>query len=187
MALNYLFFWNLKSSSDNAWHPLPGANPIQYIDNLPTWIKRQDIEATAVDVAPFVVGVGALAHLRQLNDFGFTAHASVFRNAKTLMALHRSVLVFTPLVLACQATGLEYRYLVPRWAHEREMRRDEEQVRRHVDVGMYAGVACWAIRMYGLRLGTRYWAPLDVVLGGFLADLAHREYCKAHGLSLIHI
>jgi len=182
MPLSTFFFCNAKTPSDNLWRPQPGANPTQYTDNLPSWTKRADLEATIVDVAPFIAGVGALAHLRQLNDFGLTAHASIFRNPKTLMAMHRTTCALTPVVLACQVAGLDYRFLIPRWASDRELRRDEEQVRRHVDFGMCAGVACWVIRMYGLRMGTRYWAPLEVIVGGALADLAHREYCKAHGL-----
>lgn len=182
MALDTLAFWRHKQPQDNAWHPYPGASPHQYVDNLPTWIKRQDLEAAVVDTAPFVVGVGGLAHLRQANDFGLTAHASIFRNTLTMTAMHRAVLFLTPVILGCQATGVDYRYVIPRWAHDRERRRDEEEVRKHVDVGMYLGAACWFFRMYGFRAGTRYWAPLDIVMGGALADLMQREYIKAHGL-----
>lgn len=182
MALNTFFFWTTKTPPDNQWHPIASGNPIRYPDNLPPWLKRTDIAATTVDVAPFVAGAGGLAHIRQANHFGFDAHASIFRNPKTLTAMHRSVIYLTPLVLACQVAGLEYRTYIPRWCHDRERRRDEEEVRLHVDVGMYAGVACWFVRIYGLRLGRAYWAPIDVIMGGALADLMHREYCKAHGL-----
>ncbi|OTA23403.1 hypothetical protein BTJ68_13801 [Hortaea werneckii EXF-2000] len=181
-ALQYLFFWNFKSASDNDWHPLPNGSPVKRLDNLPTWLKRQDLEATCIDTAPFVAGAGSIAHLRQLNLFPLEAHASIFKNPKTLRALHRATIFVAPVILACQSLGVEYRTLIPRWCHDRERRRDEEEVRTHIDVGMYVGVASWFIRMYGLRWGRAYWAPIDVVLGGGLADLAHREYYKAHGL-----
>jgi hypothetical protein len=180
--MDKLLFWNYKTAQDNAWHPFPGASPTIYLDNLPPWLKRQDLEAACVDIAPFVAGAGGVAHIRQLNQFGFEAHASVFRNPKTLTALHRSVIFVAPLVLGCQAVGIEYRDLIPRWASERERRRDEEEVRKHVDVGMYVGAALWFVRMYGLRWGRRYWAPIDIVIGGALTDLLHREYMRAHGL-----
>ncbi|KAK5108736.1 hypothetical protein LTR62_007883 [Meristemomyces frigidus] len=182
MALHSLFFWHTKQSLDNTWHPLVTNSPTTNPNNLPPFLKRVDIEATAVDASPFIAGAGALAHLRQANDFGFTARASVFRNPKTLRTLHRATLITVPVVLACQAAGVEYRYFIPRWSHERERRREDEEVRRHVAVGMVAGMACWVVRIYGLRKGRLYWAPVDVVLGGALADLLHREYGKAHGL-----
>ncbi|KAF2763904.1 hypothetical protein EJ03DRAFT_332331 [Teratosphaeria nubilosa] len=178
--LPYLFFWTHKSPESNTWRPVPGANP-KPIDNLPPFLARTDLAATSIDAAPFIAGAGSLAHLRQIHKFGFTASANIFANPKTLRALHRTTLVLIPAVLVAQALGLEYRYAIPRWSHEREMRRDEEEVRRHVDVGMYAGVACWAVRLYGLRWGRAFWAPMEVVMGGALADLMHREYGKAHG------
>jgi hypothetical protein len=180
MNLSPLFFWTSKTEQDNAWHPIPGQNPTKYVSNLPTLIKRQDLEAACVDIAPFVAGVGALAYVRQLNDFGFTATANVFKNPKTLMAMHRTVLVVTPVVLLCQATGVEYRRFIPRWSQPRERMRDEEMVRKQVDFGMLAGVATWTLRIYGLRRGRAYWAPIDVVMGGALADVMHREYVRAH-------
>ncbi|KAK3117350.1 hypothetical protein LTR53_001340, partial [Teratosphaeriaceae sp. CCFEE 6253] len=174
MALQYLFFWNTKTPEDNAYHPEVNGSSTITTANLPTWLKRIDPEAACVDIAPFVAGVGGLAHLRQANDFGFTARASIFSNPKTLLAMHRTVLYLTPVVLLCQATGIEYRNFVPRWSHERERRRDEEEVRGHVDFGLYAGTACWFVRMYGFRVGARYWAPIDIVMGGALSDLLHR-------------
>lgn len=180
-VIQYLFFWNLKSPHDNDWRPQAGRNPTQYIDNLPSFLKRTDIEATVVDTAPFIAGAGGLAHISQLNDFGFTAHASIFKNVKTLTAMHRATLIVAPLVLMCQASGIDYRYAIPRWCHDRELRRDEEQVRQHVDVGMGLGAAVWFSRL-AFRFGTRFWAPMDIVMGGALADLMHREYMKAHGL-----
>ncbi|KAK5132615.1 hypothetical protein LTR08_008814 [Meristemomyces frigidus] len=182
MALHTLFFWTHKTPQDNEWRPAPGGSPTKFTVNLPQMIERLDPEAACVDVAPFVAGAGGLAHLRQLNQFGFEARASVFHNPKTLMAMHRTMLLLTPLVLVCQAAGVEYRNLVPRWCHDRERRREEEEVRMHVDVGMYAGAALWLARMYGLRKGRAYWSPIDVVMGGALTDLLHREYNKAHGL-----
>ena len=181
MNLGWFFFWNYKSPPDNAWHPQVGQNPIQSIDNLPSWSKRTDIEATVVDVAPFIAGVGGFAHMSQLNSLGWTAPASVFRNPTTMMAMHRTTLYLTPLVLLMQAVGFDYRSFIPRWSHEREARRDEEEVRKHVDVGMWVGAGGSVLRMYVFNLGRRYWAPMDVVMGGALADLMHREYCKAHG------
>ncbi|KAK5122344.1 hypothetical protein LTR85_004255 [Meristemomyces frigidus] len=184
MALHALFFWTSKTPQDNEWHPFPGANPNRPAVplNLPNAVQRLDIQATSVDVAPFIAGVGGLAHIRQANQFGLEAHASVFRNPKTLLAMHRTVLLVAPVVLVCQAAGLEYRSFIPRWCHDRERRRVEEEVRTHVDVGMYAGAALWFVRMYGFRVGRAYWAPIDVVMGGALTDLMHREYGKAHGL-----
>lgn len=55
------------------------------------------------------------------------------------------------------------------------------EVRKHVAVGMGVGAVCWVGRMYLFNLGRAYWAPLDVVFGGGITDLMHREYCKAHG------
>ena len=181
MRLDWLFFWNHKAASDNDWHPEPGANPIKYVDNLPPWAKRIDVEAATVDVAPLVCGTGALAHIRQLNSLGWTVPASIFRNKTTMMAMHRTVLYLTPLMLLCQACGFEYRYLIPRWSHDRERRREEEEVRKHVDVGLGTGAVSWALRMYVFGAGRAYWAPLDVIMGGALSDLMHREYVKAHG------
>lgn len=180
MALQYLFFWNYKNAESNRWRPEPGHNPTKYINNLPNPVKRTDLEATVVDIAPFVAGMGGLAHISQIHDFGFTAPASIFRNVKTMTAMHRTVVYLTPLVLACQAGGIEYRNFIPRWAHDRELRRDEEEVRQHIDVGMAIGSISWITRMF-FRFGARYWAPIDIVAGGALADLMHREYLKAHG------
>ena len=182
MPLNTLAYWSSKTLSENAWHPFPGASSTSYSSNIPPWLGRMDLQAACVDAAPFIAGAGGLAHIRQMNDFGFTAYASIFRNPKTLTAMHRTVLVATPVLLLCQASGLEYRNVIPRWASDRERRRDEDEVRNHVDVGMYVGAACWFVRMYGLRWGRAYWAPVDVLLGGALADLMHREYSRAHGL-----
>lgn len=181
MVLEYLFFWNYKTPDSNKWRPEPGNNPTKYVDNLPAALKRTDLEATVVDVAPFVAGVGGLAHISQIHEFGFTARASIFTNVKTMTAMHRTVVYLTPLVLACQAAGVEYRSLIPRWAHDRELRRDEEEVRKHVDVGMAIGSVSWVTRMF-FKLGARCWAPIDIVTGGALADLLQREYIKAHGL-----
>ena len=125
--------------------------------------------------------MGGVAHISQAHQFGFTAHASVFRNIKTMTAMHRTVLFLTPLVFICQAWGWEYRSFIPRWAHDRERRRDEKDVREQVDVGMAFGAATWLARMV-FKIGARYWSPIDVVMGGALADLMHREYMRAHGL-----
>ena len=181
MAFENLFFWNHKSPTDNEWRPRPGYSSVRYLDNLPAALKRTDFQATVVDVAPFITGVGGMAHISQIHSFGFTAHASVFRNVKTMTAMHRAVLFLTPFVLVCQAAGMEYRDLIPRWTHDRERRRDEEEVRQHIDVGMALGAASWFARM-AFKIGARYWSPIDVVMGGALADLMHREYNKAHGL-----
>lgn len=120
--------------------------------------------------------------MRQLNSLGWTAPASVFRNVKTMTAMHRAVLYLTPLVLLCQAAGWDYRRFIPRWNHERERRRDEAEVRQQIDAGMGFGAGVWVVRMYFLSVAKAYWAPMDIVMGGALADLLHREYVKAHGL-----
>lgn len=177
--LQYLFFWNLKTPKDNLWHPQIGQNPSKYIDNLPAFLRRTDIEATLVDAAPFVVGAAGLRHISQIHDFGFTAHASIFRNVKTMTAMHRAVVV-VPLILVAQATQIQYRTLIPRWCHERELNRDEVEVRKHVDVGASIGAGIWVTRLL-FKVGLRYWAPFDIVVGGALSDLLHREYVKAHG------
>ncbi|KAM3415262.1 hypothetical protein BST61_g8792 [Cercospora zeina] len=137
-------------------------------------------EASLVDAAPFVAGVGGARHISQIFDFGFTAHASIFRNIKTMSAMHRSVAVLLPTMWTAQAAGIQYRFLIPRWCHERELRRDEDEVRKHINVGACFGGGIWAARMM-FKVGTRYWAPIDIVLGGALSDLLHREYQKAHG------
>lgn len=133
-----------------------------------------------VDVAPFITGAGGLAHISQINDFGFTAPASIFRNTKTMRGMHRTTIYLSPLILAFQAAGLDYRTYIPRWAHPRELRRDEVEVRKHIDVGMGIGSISWILRM-AFKMGVRFWAPMDIVIGGALADLMNREYCKAHG------
>lgn len=182
-SLHYLFFWNHKDALSNAWHPLPGGDPSKPLTALPEWTYRLDAAATAVDAAPFVLAAAALAHLRQLPALGWTAPASVFANARTLAAAQRATLGLVPAVLLAQAAGWEYRYCVPRWAHERERGRDEVQVRRHVEVGMGVGVLGYVARMtvWAHPLGRRVWVPVEVVLGGGLADLMHREFVKAHG------
>lgn len=181
--LQYFFFWNYKQSTDNLWHPVPGGNPTKTVTNLPPWTSRLDPEATIVDAAPLVFGAGALAHLSQLNDLGWTAQANIFKNPRTLAAVHRTTLFLIPAILTLQAADVSYRYFIPRWAHDRERGRDEEQVRKHVEAGMALGVLGYVARMTVLAnpLGRRFWAPAEVVLGGGLADLMHREFVKAHG------
>lgn len=180
MALSYVFFWNFKAPEDNLWHPIPGHGTAIYPATFPGFLRRVDLEAAVVDVAPFVAGAGGIAHLRQLNDFGLTARASIFANKLTMSALHRSAMYLTPLVLGLQAAGVEYRYCIPRWAHDREKRRDEEEVRKHVNTGLALG-ALSSITRSVFKIGPR-WSLLDVVMGGALADLLFREYWKAHGL-----
>ena len=179
--LQHLFFWKFKEPESNKWRPEPGGNPNKHIDNLPTFMKRTDLAATVVDVAPFIAGAGGLAHVSQIHSIGFTVPASVFRNVKTMTAMHRTTLYLTPLVLVCQAIGFQYRDFIPRLAHERELRRDEEGVRKHVDAGMYVGGCIYALRM-AFKVGARYWAPIDVVMGGALTGLLQIEYIKAHAL-----
>lgn len=127
-----------------------------------------------------MVGAGTIAYVSQLNSIGLTAPASVFKNALTISAMHRSALYLTPFVLALQAAGLEYRYFIPRWASDRERRRDEDQVRRHVDFGMAVGAGVMVARSL-FRMGPR-WSLMDALFGGALADLALREYYRAHNL-----
>lgn len=179
MALQTIFFWLSKTPEDNQWRPQPGKNPTLY-PSLPPILQRTDIHAMIVDGAPFITGAGGLAHISQINHFGFTAPASIFRNVKTMSAMHRTTIFLPPLILAFQAAGLDYRTYIPRWAHPRELRRDEEEVRKHIDVGMGIGSASWILRLT-FKLGARFWAPIDIVMAGALADLLHREYIKAHG------
>lgn len=181
MPLQLLSYWNIKTPSDNAWHPQIGQCPTRYTRNLPPILQRTDIEATLVDAAPYIASVGALRHASQAFHFGFTVSANVFKNARTLNSMHVSTLLFVSLVLSFQAAGIEYRNLIPRWSTERERYRDEEEVRRHVDVGAYLGALSWVARMI-MRVGVRYWAPIDVVLGGAGADVLHREYFRTHSL-----
>ncbi|KAF2717478.1 hypothetical protein K431DRAFT_306923 [Polychaeton citri CBS 116435] len=179
MTMN-LFFWNLKTPSDNAWHPEPGKSPVQHRDGLPLILRRIDTTAAIPDVAPFVAGAGSIAHLSQYNSLGWTTPASIFQNPRTLSALNRSATIISVVFLSCQAAGLDYRYLIPRWASDREKRRDELEVRRHVETGMIFGLGSSIVRTI-MGWGPRF-SLLDIVMGGALADLAHREYCKAHGL-----
>lgn len=181
--LQYLLFWNYKRIEDNQWHPVPGDNPVKSLTTLPSWTSRIDPEAAVVDSAPFVFGAGAFAHLSQLNDLGWTAQANIFKNPRTLAVVHRTTLFLVPAILVLQAAGVEYRYCIPRWAHERERGRDELQVRNHVEVGMGFGALGYVARLtvFSNPLGRRFWVPLEVVLGGGLADLMHREFVKAHG------
>jgi hypothetical protein len=175
---SYLFFWNLKTLQDNAWHPFPGASSTTYLSNLPAWTQKLDLAATAVDAAPFVTASGTIAYLSQLNNLGWTVPASPFANKLTISTLHRSALIATPVILGLQALDVQYRYLIPRWASERERRRDEEQARNHVEVGMLGGGALMIARTLA-GMGPR-WSLLDVVLGGALADVLLREYYRAH-------
>lgn len=180
MGIDALFYWNHKGPGANLWRPRPGANPIEHRLNIPLFVKRMDLEATVVDAAPFVATAGAAAHISQIHAFGFTASASVFRNVKTLSAIHRATVIVAPIVLACQAMNVEYRNMIPRWAHERELHRDEEIVRQHVNVGMSLGAVGWVGRTIA-GIGRRYWSPIEVLAGGALADLLQREYLRAHG------
>ncbi|KAF1827157.1 uncharacterized protein K489DRAFT_310628 [Dissoconium aciculare CBS 342.82] len=179
MALDSLLYWRHKDDQHNLWRPVPGQSATLYRDNLPNIVKRMDVEATVVDAAPFITVVGAATHVSQLHSFGFTTSASLFKNVKTLTALHRATLFVTPVVLACQAAGFNYRAYIPRWAHAREVQRDEEIVRQHIDAGMALGAASWLLRL-SFKLGARYWAPIDILAGGALADVMQREYLRAH-------
>ncbi|KAJ4986340.1 hypothetical protein SVAN01_08157 [Stagonosporopsis vannaccii] len=182
MPLQSLSYWTIKTPSDNGWHPQIGKCPTRYTKNLPTQLQRTDIEATIVDAAPYIASVGGFRHVSQAFDFGFTVSANVFKNIRTLNALHTSTLFFVPLILSLQATGIEYRNFIPRWSTEREHYRDEEEVRRHVNVGACLGALSWVGRMI-MKVGVRYWAPIDVVLGGAGADVLHREYFRTHSLN----
>ena len=138
--------------------------------------------AAIVDSAPFICGVGGFAHLRQLNSLGWTAPASIFHNTKTMGAMHGAALLLPAVILTCQAGGVEYRDFIPRWSHGRERRRDESEVREHVQVGTAIGLGIWAVRLFVFRAGRAYQNPLlEATMGGALADLMDREYRKAHG------
>jgi hypothetical protein len=158
---------------------------IDYIDESEVLTPADDlihVDKTKFDV-PFVCGAGSVAYLSQLNSLGWTVPASIFRNAKTLSALHYSAFLLPATVLACQATGFEYRNFIPRWSHDRERRRDETEVRQHIAIGSAVGLGFWAVRLFALRMGRGYRSPLlEIVIGGGLADLMDREDRKTHGL-----
>lgn len=175
-----LMFWLYKTPADNEWHPIPGQNPKKDTKPLPRWLDNIDPAAAVVDAAPFVSGAGFITYARQYNQLGWTVPASVFRNPRTLAAMHLTAMYVTPIICLLQATEVQYRNIIPRWASERELRRDEETARSHVEVGMLAGVASTAIRTF-YKLGPRY-SLMDIILGGALADLCHREYLRAHNL-----
>ncbi|QIX02534.1 hypothetical protein AMS68_008051 [Peltaster fructicola] len=172
--LEHLMYWKHKSPGDNLWHPIPREVP-----RSPVW-KRIDIEAAVVDIAPFVAGAGAFAYMRQINDFGFTTTASVFGNRRTVLATHRASLVMAGAVLGLQVAGIEYRQYIPRWASDRESRRDDEEARQHIDAGMIAGLGILLTRTI-LRKGPSP-SLMDVILGGALGDVLLREYFRAHNL-----
>jgi len=182
MKLDGLYFWQHKRPQDNAWRPLPAANPIKH-PTLPLWAQRIDVEAATPDVAPFIAGAGSLAYLRQLPHLGWTAPVNPFMNHMTMSSMHRTTLFVTPLVLFLQVAGKDYRQFIPRWNNDRERRRDEVEARQHVDAGMAMGLGVWTLRMFVFGgAGRKYWAPMDVILGGALTDLLHREHRKAHGM-----
>jgi hypothetical protein len=100
-----------------------------------------------------------------------------------MLALHRSTLFLTPLVLLLQMANKNYRQFIPRWNNDRERRRDEVEARQHIQAGMGLGLGVWTLRMFVFGgIGRKYWAPFDIVLGGALTDLLHREHRKAHGM-----
>lgn len=175
-----LMYWNNKTSIDNNWHPRPGQDPKKDVRQLPRWLDKIDLAATAVDAAPFVTAAGFIAYVRQYNRLGWTVPASVFRNPKTLAAFHLTAMYVTPIVCLLQATDVQYRNVIPRWASERELRRDETTVRDHVNTGMLIGAVSTALRTF-YKLGPRY-SLVDIIFGGALADLLHREYLRAHNL-----
>jgi hypothetical protein len=182
MKLHDLYFWQHKAPQDNKWRPLAGADPTKRTTNLPGW-ANVDVEAAVPDMAPFIAGAGTLAYLRQLPHLGWTVPVNPFVNHLTMTTMHRTTLFVTPLFLLLQVAGKDYRQLIPRWCNDREQRRDEAEARHHVDAGMLMGLGVWALRMFilGGAAGTKYWAPMDVILGGALTDLLHREHRKAHG------
>lgn len=185
--MSWLMFWNHKKPEDNLWHPIPGARKIphhapRWLQN--PWMRRLDFEALAVDVTPYVLGAGTITHVSQVNQFGFTAHASVFKNPRTLSAMHTTANYAGLLVTILQLGQYNYRQLIPRWASERERRRDEEQARSHVLTGMIIGAGIGSARaVYTFRTrGYLSLSLLEVVLGGGLADILLREYYRAHNL-----
>ena len=182
MKLEDLYFWQYKTPRDNAWRPLAGASPIKHSTNFPKWTERLDIEAAIPDAAPIIAGAGTFAYLQQLPHLGWTAPVNPFMNSQTMTTMHRTTLFVTPMILLLQMAGKEYRQFIPRWNNDRERRRDEVEARQHVDAGMAFGLGVWALRMFVfVRAGRKYWAPMDVILGGALTDLLHREHRKAHG------
>lgn len=174
----WYIYWANKTPTDNAWHPLPGANP--WSPTLPSLLHRLDPEALAVDAAPLIAGAGSFAHFRQLPSLGWTAQANIFKNPRTMGAMHLTSTVCLVAIAGCQLAGVEYRNFIPRWASDRERRREEEVVRQQVRVGMGVGlVASWPLGRWR-PLGARV-SPLGCLMLGALLDLAHREYNKAHG------
>lgn len=176
MQLHDLLFWRSKTPTDNEWRPQPPKHPTPF--------GRVDLQAAFVDTSPFVAGAGSLAHFRQINQLGWTVPASIFRNARTMLAMERTACVLPVLFMLCQAARVDYRTYIPRWCHDRERRRVETEVRGHVEVGGWIGVGVWIARTFVFRArSVNYPVPvLEVVMGMGLADLMHREYCKAHGL-----
>jgi hypothetical protein len=183
MKLEDFYYWRYKTPRDNAWRPLAGASPIKNSTNLPTWTQNLDLEAAVPDVALFIAGASAFAYLRQLPHLGWTAPVNPFINQKTMIAMHRTTIFLTPTILLLQVAGKDYRQFIPRWNHDRERRRGEVEARQHVNAGMAFGLGVWTLRMFVFGgVGRKYWAPMDVILGGALTDLLHREHRKAHGL-----
>ena len=128
-------------------------------------MKKADVEAAVVDTAPFIAGAGGFAHMSQLNNLGWTAPANVFRNRTTMMAMHRTVLFLTPFILLCQVSGLEYRSFIPRWSHDRERRRDEEDVRKQVEAGMGIGALSLAATTWSVPTHATVAGGVDLLLG----------------------
>lgn len=171
-------YWANKTPVDNAWHPLPGANPSNL--PLPLHIHNLDPEALAVDAAPMIAGAGSLTHFRQLPHLGWTAPANIFSNPATMRVMHATSTVCLVVFAGCQLAGVGYRSFIPRWASERERRRVEEDVRQQVGVGMAIGFVFTLPVGRWRPLGARV-SPLGCLMVGGLFDLAHREYIKAHG------
>lgn len=183
MSWDVLLFWRSKQASDNEWRPRPGHNPIVSTGQAPAWLKRMDFDAACVDAGPFIAGVGGFTHMVQLNQLGWTVPASIFRNTRTMTAMYRAAIRVPALFLVCQAAQVDYRSYIPRWCHDRERRRDELDVRQHVQAGEVIGLGIYFIRMLASNATRPYWSPLlEVVMAGALSDLLNREYWKAHGL-----
>lgn len=177
-TLDWFMYWKHKQSTDNLWRPIPRGLDSRL--GLPIWVQRIDVEAAVVDAAPFIVGAGAFAYLRQINEFGLTTTASVFGNRKTVLATHRASVIATSMVFGLQAAAVDYRQYIPRWASDREARRDEEEARQHIDAGMAAGCGILLVRTI-LKKGPTP-SLMDIVLCGALGDVLLREYFRAHSL-----
>lgn len=176
MALDSLLYWKHKQPLDNQWRPAPGQDLARHRDTLPTVVQRMDVPAMVVDAAPIVAVIGAATHISQLRSLGSAASANWSTYINTMVAVNRAAATVPALLLLCQATGLNYRAYLPRWANERERERDEGSVREHIRLGMQTGTALWLTRLVCGLGAKRLSAPVDVLAFGALGDVMQRNF-----------